>query len=1412
MNCRQDVLALWQVAVRKAMKHRLIVCALSLMAVASVTASQSPRAQVQQPPATLHGADALERLKQNSQYDSLQAALHQARFSVSRVAHSPLGEAAWHAPNPAAGYDAYVTESGVSIALASQSIASLSLHSVGYGNALQTVTSGTISGDKQTITIERDGIREWFLNGAEGLEHGFTLSQAPRVRQADALLRLALQVSENWRAVASANGGQVTLHDRAGTEVIEYGKLTAYDAVGRKLAAQLTVADAQVIIEVDDRAAQYPLTIDPLFTLQKQLLANDSAADDLLGHAVALDGDTALIGAPYDDVMEQDQGSAYVFVRNGETWTQQARLVANDGANLDLFGWAVALDGDTALIGAYNGPGTASTDQGAAYVFVRNGTVWTQQKRLNASDGVMAGLYATALAISGDTALVGAPDFRTNANFAPGTVYVYVRNGTDWTQQTKLFASDIGNNDRFGSAIALQGNTALIGAPSNAVTVLNQGAAYIFVRNGSSWTQQMPILTAGTDAHVDDAFGNAVALNGGKALIGTPGYGNDDSGKVYLFQHGASGWALTDSLRPPNPTPSEVFGMSVAMNGSTTVIGASLRLFAPGIDHRSAYVYLYAGEFFLLRHLGPDLGSAEDRFGYAVAVDGNTVLVGAYRANITAADQGAAYVFTVHDSLHHEQQKLFAPDGKAQEVFGDAVALDADTLAIGADEALVNNQSLRGAVYIFVRSGTTWTFQQKVVAPDGAASDQFGQAVALDGDTLAVGAYKDDIGGNQDQGSVYVFTRSGTSWTFQQKLTAAGIDGLPLDKLGTAVALRDQTLLAGAPGYSGGRGTVFVFTRNGTLWQEQLKLSANDAAAGDAFGSAVAFRGEMAIIGAPADDNGTKIDQGSAYIFARNGTNWAFQQKLLANDGAADDYFGGAVAIKGDTVAVGAPLANIGTQGDQGAAYVFTRQNAAWTQSPKLFANDGSQGYHFGQSVALDDGILAVGAPLDNQARGAAYIYTGLGTLWAFQQKLLGSDTVRDDYLGSSVAVAGDTIAVGASGDDFSDGVNKGSTYVFVSPHCPIITLGPDSLPDGLPGIAYDYQLTATGSVAGDYVFSLSYGTLPSGLTLDIPGRLHGTPSAPGTYHFTITATFALSGCTTRRNYTITIAPCPAINLTPSSLPNGVVGAAYDQTLTASANGSSLSSFMFAVTAGALAPGLSLNPTGSLSGTPTQAGSYNFTITATSSGCTATQNYTLTILATCPTLTVAPPLLPNGRIGVAYNQTLTVTGGTAPYTFALKVGSTIPPGLSFVNGTLSGTPTQTGTYGFQTRIKDANNCEVTQGYSVTINPPCEPVVINPPTLPNATVGMAYSQTLTVSVTALGVNFVVSAGALPPGLTLAANGNLSGQPTQGGNYDFTVTATANGCTGTRAYTLSVTGNGGLQFYPLAKPIRLLDTRG
>jgi hypothetical protein len=352
-----------------------------------------------------------------------------------------------------------------------------------------------------------------------------------------------------------------------------------------------------------------------------------------------------------------------------------------------------------------------------------------------------------------------------------------------------------------------------------------------------------------------------------------------------------------------------------------------------------------------------------------------------------------------------------------------------------------------------------WTERQKLLASDGAAYDYFGCSVSLDGDTAVIGADGDDDLGSAS-GSAYVFTRTGTSWTQQAKLLAS--DGEAGDKFGRSVSLDGDTVVIGAYSDDSYRGSAYVFTRSGTTWMQQAKLTASDGEADGFFGISVSLDGDTVVIGAYRDD----LYRGSAYIFTRTGTSWAQQAKLLASDGSAGDWFGVSVSVDGDTAVIGAYKDD--DLGDaSGSAYVFTRTGTSWTQQAKLLASDGAADDEFGWSVSLDGDTAVIGADGDDDlgsASGSAYVFTRSGTTWTQQAKLTASDGEADDWFGWSVSLDGDTVVIIAAGDDSW----RGSAYVFIEnhpPNPPTIT-GPAS---GKINVAINYNFT-TNDPDGDEV------------------------------------------------------------------------------------------------------------------------------------------------------------------------------------------------------------------------------------------------------------------------------------------------------------------------------------------------------
>lgn len=396
------------------------------------------------------------------------------------------------------------------------------------------------------------------------------------------------------------------------------------------------------------------------------------------------------------------------------------------------------------------------------------------------------------------------------------------------------------------------------------------------------------------------------------------------------------------------------------------------------------------------------------------------------------------------DDAVGQSAKLVAPDGAAGNQFGFSVAVAGNVAVIGAPFDQVGSNFQQGAAYIFTRSGTTWTQQAKLTAADGAANDFFGYSVATSGDDVFVGAPLDSV----TQGSAYVFGRTGAVWTQRAKLTAG--DGAAGDNFGVSVSVSGNTIVVGAVGDDVGpninQGSAYIFTGSGTNWAQQAQLMDSDGAANDQFGFSVAISGGTAVVGAPFADVGANPDQGSAYAFRVLSGNWGQGAKTTASDGAAGDLFGWSVAISGDTAVVGAPTDN----SSPGAAYVFTRAGAAWTQQAQLIASDGAGDDYFGYSVAVDGDTIIASAVRDD-SRGSAYVFARFGTAWVQMQRLIAPDGAADDFFGWSVAVSGDKIVVGAHradinafaptvGDDDLEksnpelvGVNQGAAYFFTN-------------------------------------------------------------------------------------------------------------------------------------------------------------------------------------------------------------------------------------------------------------------------------------------------------------------------------------------------------------------------------------------
>jgi hypothetical protein len=354
-----------------------------------------------------------------------------------------------------------------------------------------------------------------------------------------------------------------------------------------------------------------------------------------------------------------------------------------------------------------------------------------------------------------------------------------------------------------------------------------------------------------------------------------------------------------------------------------------------------------------------------DAFGHSVAISGDTAVVGAYLTDQDGENSGAAYVFTRVNGVWGLEAKLTAADGFAGDQFGRAVAIDGDIAIVGAPFA--DTPSDAGAAYVFTRTNGAWTQQAKLRAVAAPPGDSFGWSVALSGSTALIGAWANDARG-PNSGAAYVFTLVNGTWRQDARLIAA--DGTFGDRFGWSVSLSGATAVIGAyfdDGVGPDSGSAYVFTGSGGTWSQQAKLVPDDLDAGGQFGYAVAVEDDTAVVGALG---------GSAYAFSRVGSEW-IEARLFPANGSGGDRFGAAVTVHGDTVMVGAFLDDFAAA-DAGALHVFSRAAIGWNYQTKLTVPGGAAGDHFGTSVALGGGTALIGAPLTDFGgtdTGSAYVF-----------------------------------------------------------------------------------------------------------------------------------------------------------------------------------------------------------------------------------------------------------------------------------------------------------------------------------------------------------------------------------------------------------------------------------------------------
>ncbi len=812
-----------------------------------------------------------------------------------------------------------------------------------------------------------------------------------------------------------------------------------------------------------------------------QLVASDSSAEDQFGSAVSISGDVLVVGAPFDDDVGEDSGSAYVYRFDGTSWVEDTKLIASDGFAFDQFGGAVSISGPIVVVGAPFDD-VAGSNSGSAYIFRFDGTGWVEESKLTASDAAAGDRFGTSVSMSGGLVVVGAKSDDVGPLIDSGSAYIYRHDGANWIEETKLTASDAETQDEFGSAVSISGNRVAVGAALDDDSGEASGSAYVYYYQGTSWVEEAK-LTA-SDAALGDSFGGAVSISGHRVVVGAMGYDAgalSDSGSVYTYRFDGTSWGDEAKLEPSFASADERFGRSVTISGNLVVVGAANEDAADSVF----------GSVFIYRHDGSSWsedeelfdGGSSSLFGRSVSISGERVVVGGPLHDGAGPSSGIAYVLR-EGAFWAAEAKIEASDPAMDDQFGNAVSIDGDVLAVGVrldDDAGLNS----GSAYIYRLIEGSWVQEAKIVASDAAAGDLFGGDISISGDIVVVSARNNDDAGTSS-GSAYVYRFDGINWIEEAKLTAS--DATTFWGFGNSVSISGDVVVVSANGADGGLGAVYVFRYDGVGWVEEAKLVASDPQVEDEFGELVSIDGNRILVGA---DHGDAF-AGSAYIFGYDGTTWTEQIKLTAPSGG---FFGTSGGVSGDRVLVG-------TLAEE-EVYVYRYTGTDWVAEATLTASDG--GTDFGSITAsIWGGLVVVGAFTDDEAgsnAGAAYVYRFDGTNWVEVAKITTSDAAAGDQFGTSSSLSGNRVAVGAISADgaFS---NTGAVYIFEPATLPSLDCNLNGVSD-LCDIEYGLSLDCNlNDVPDECEPGVSVSSDPTGTPVTVVGTADECLETDGTTPF----------------------------------------------------------------------------------------------------------------------------------------------------------------------------------------------------------------------------------------------------------------------------------------------------------------------
>ena len=1008
-----------------------------------------------------------------------------------------------------------------------------------------------------------------------------------------------------------------------------------------------------------------------LWAQEAYIKASNNDAGDSLGSSVSIQGDTLAVGAPDEDSNQTTitngtgassddsnitSGAVYIYRRTGVIWAQEAYVKAANNDSNDSFGTSVSINGNTLAVGApqedsnqttiTNGTGASSddsnADSGAVYIYKRTGVTWAQEAYVKAANNDSNDFFGTSVSINGDTLAVGAPQEDSNQTT--------ITNGTGASSDDSKAAS---------GAVYIYRNRSRLFEVGDLLSSVTSGSVTLdWLKSGGSATSYFIAYQMGATAPVNCTSGTTVNLGDVNSytissLLANTSYSyRICSSDGSIFSDGMTGTITTNQL---NVTVNQAVNATVgscsfsAPSDPSSVTGIEFRIvFSDPIDTTSfnsadinnagtgggttlTWSLTNCGDnknFKLVASTIVGDGTIVPRLSAGTVTDpsGNSNLAS------TSTDNSVTYVAPPTGWYQEAYIKASNPD--ISDSFGGSISLNGDTLLVsskfedsnqtsitnGSTSSTDNSKSSSGAVYIYKRTGSSWTQEAYLKAVNGDSGDWFGHSISISKDTASISAFQEQSNqttitdgatassnnSNLAAGAVYIYKRTGATWA--QEAYIKSVNNNMGDNFGTSVEIDNNTLAVSANNEASNQititngptassnnsnsssGAVYIYTRTGTSWSQQAYIKASNNDASDQFGYWVSIDVDTLAVGAIYESsnqttitNGTTASSdnsnngsGAVYVYKRSGTSWAQEAYIKASNNDANDWFGRAVSVNAERLAVGAPFessnqstitngtsaSSNNSNSSSGAAYVYKRTGINWAQEAYIKAPNPDSNDNFGNSIQLNGDTLVVGAPGEssnqttitngttassnnsNGASGAAYIFKRSGTTWSQEAYLKAVNNDSSDSFGRAVSLSGDTVAVGANNESSNQStITNGSTassdnsasgagaaYIYRN-RSRLFEI--NNLAIAFSGVGYEAELSWSkgGGSATGYVIAYQVGTTPpadcsSGITIDAGDVSTYTvdTGADGDYAFRICATDGSSLTEGRTGY-VTIPP-----------------------------------------------------------------------------------------------------------------------------------------------------------------------------------------------------------------------------------------------------------------------------------------------